>query len=325
MQGSAFYGEFIAILTTLSWTICIFPFTEAARRLGPNAVNHFRLVVAVFILSILAFIPWPGNTMEIASIFSSDSLEIWLWLGLSGIIGLSFGDYFGFTMYAILGTRLGSLFTTFAPAAALLLGFFMLSESVNFFGLIGMIITTGGVAWVALSRKERNKIEDLGHGSIRRGIIYGILAALCQGAGLVLAKKGMMLAENSGGINPLHATWLRMIVATIGIYAVTIAAGRFRKVTEPIINNQNNGLKFLVGGVLFGPVMGVTLSLYTITLLKVSIAQTIFALVPVFVLPLGYLFYKEKITLKALSGALVAIAGVLILIWRNDLAILFNL
>jgi drug/metabolite transporter (DMT)-like permease len=56
---------------------------------------------------------------------------------------------------------------------------------------------------------------------------------------------------------------------------------------------------------------------------KPSVAQTIFSLVPVFVLPLSYLFYSEKITLKSIIGALIAITGVIVLIWRDDIRTLF--
>jgi drug/metabolite transporter (DMT)-like permease len=65
--------------------------------------------------------------------------------------------------------------------------------------------------------------------------------------------------------------------------------------------------------------------MYAVSLLqdKPSIAQTIFSLVPVFVLPLSYLFYKEKITSRAILGAAIAIIGVMILIWREQLVQLF--
>ncbi len=55
-SGFSYAGELVALGTTLSWSIGIFPFTEAARRLGPNAVNHLRLLFAVTFLTILSMI-----------------------------------------------------------------------------------------------------------------------------------------------------------------------------------------------------------------------------------------------------------------------------
>jgi len=70
---------------------------------------------------------------------------------------------------------------------------------------------------------------------------------------------------------------------------------------------------------LLGPVTGVTLSLFAIQKLEVAVAQTIFALLPLFVLPINYLFYKEKITFQSIFACLIALTGVVLLIWRNTL------
>jgi len=43
-------GILFAIATSISWAIGIFPFTEAARRLGVNPLNHFRLALATLLL-----------------------------------------------------------------------------------------------------------------------------------------------------------------------------------------------------------------------------------------------------------------------------------
>src|SRR4051812_20559133 len=102
-------GESVALGTTLSWSIGIFPFTEAARRMGPNQVNHIRLVFAVVFLTTLSLVFLP---VSFTGLFTSPLPEHWLWFGASGIIGLALGDYFGFTSFAVLGPRIGSIFST---------------------------------------------------------------------------------------------------------------------------------------------------------------------------------------------------------------------
>jgi drug/metabolite transporter (DMT)-like permease len=72
-------------------------------------------------------------------------------------------------------------------------------------------------------------------------------------------------------------------------------------------------------GTLFGPVGGVTLSLYAVQLLPAAVAQTIFSLMPGFAIFNARFFLKEPITLNSLMGAFVAIAGVILLVWRNSI------
>ncbi len=315
-------GEMVAIGTTISWSIGIFPFTEAARRMGPNQVNHIRLVFAVIFLSIISLIFLPISFTEL---FSTPLPQHWLWFGASGAVGLALGDYFGFTSFVILGPRIGSIFTTLAPAAALFAGFFIIGERINVIGIIGILITITGVVWLTLSRSAKLTMQDHKIGNVKKGIIFATLAAVCQGVGVVLANKGFESQINNADLPFFQATWIRMVSATAIIYTITIFQGNLKKITQPVLVNKNNGLIYTLLGTIFGPVIGVSLSMFAVSLLhnKPSVAQTIFSLVPVFVLPLSFLFYKEKITAKSILGALIAITGVIILIWRDAILSFF--
>ena len=317
-NGISYLGELVAIGTTLSWSIGIFPFTEAAQRMGPNAVNHIRLVFAVVFLTIICLLFLPISFTEL---FTSPLPEHWIWFGASGLIGLALGDYFGFTSFVILGPRVGSIFTTLAPAAALISGFFLIGERINSIGIIGVLITIGGVVWLSLNRSSKETMKDHAIGKVGKGILFAILSAVCQGTGLVLANKGFETQINDADLPFFQATWIRMIVAATIMYLITIVRGKFKEINQPVLENKNNGLIYALGGTIFGPVIGVSTSMLAVSLLhnKPSVAQTIFALVPVFVLPLSYLFYKEKFTIKSVFAALIAIAGVMVLIWREEI------
>ena len=114
--------------------------------------------------------------------------------------------------------------------------------------------------------------------------------------------------------------WIRLLFAFGAAFVVSIVGGRFWKNTQPVITNQGNGFPYMVLGTLFGPVAGVTLSLVAIQHLQVAVAQTIFALLPMMVLPINYFYYKEKITPVALFSCLVALLGVMVLIWRDPIS-----
>ncbi len=318
-MDSTFSGEIIALLTAISWSIGIFPFTEASRRMNPNSVNHFRLLLGVILLTVFLLLFFHFTFFQL---FTIPLPQHWLWFGLSGLVGLGLGDYFGFTSYAILGPRNGSVLTTLAPGASLLMGYYLLDEKLNWIGIAGMAITISGIIWISLSKKEQAKITSSHFGNKEKGIFFGILAAFCQGFGLVFAKMGMSFTLENQNFSSVHATFIRLFVSTIVTYGVTITIGKMREINEPLWENKNKGLKYIVAGTLFGPTIGVVLSMYAVSLINVSVAQTIFSLVPVIVLPLGYIFYKEKITFKSALGAAVAISGVIILIWRTELALL---
>ncbi len=305
-------GEVIAVLTTLCWSLGIFPFTEAAKRIGAAPLNQYRLLLAWIIISVILFF---SNDLNIIQLFTTPQSYHYIFLGLSGIIGFSIGDYCSFTSFKLLGPKLGSLYTTFAPGAALIIGYIALNETINFIGLIGILITIGGVIWLTFSKKDAYEASKIGYKRDQKGIIYGIIGALCQGTGLVLSKYGMDYYSEK--LPTMHAVWIRLLFAFAGAFIISILFGKLKSNSKPIFTNEKNNLPFLFLGTLLGPVMGVTLSLLAIQQLEVAVAQTIFALLPLFVLPISLIVYKEKITLQSVFACFIALTGVLLLIWRN--------
>ena len=308
------FGELIALSTALCWSIGIFPFTEASKRLGAAPLNQYRLLLAWAILSAVLLFFYP---VSLTGLFTRPKFNQYLFLGLSGIIGFTIGDYFMFSSFKHLGPKLASLYFTLAPGAALLAGFLILDQKINFIGVAGIFITTGGVIWLTLSKKDKRSSREVGFARSPAGAIYGIIGALCQGTGLVVSKLGIDAYNEK--LPTIHAVWIRLLFAFGAAFLISAVTGQIKKNATPVFKNQNNGLPYLVAGTIFGPVLGVSLSLLAIQHMAVAAAQTIFALVPVLVLPMNYMYYKEKITVQALISCLIAILGVFILIWRDTI------
>lgn len=308
---SDYLGAVFALLTTLSWSVGIFPFTAAARRLGANALNHFRLALAVLLLSAIVMIM---NGISPVQLFTIPTGHNWLWLGLSGVVGLSLGDYFWFNALAIVGARQSSVFATLAPGGALLFGILLLHEHINLTGVAGIAVTVTGVVWLVQGSAAATHGHQKHNGSRVKGYVFAALSSVCQGCGIVLAKMGMQ-----GTFPPVHGTWIRMVAGTVVLFLFTLASGHLRQYLKPVLTNQDNGLPPAILGTLFGPVIGVSLSLYAASALEASVAQTLFSLVPVVVLFLSRIIYGHRITPASLVASLVAIGGVLLLIWRDKI------
>ena len=62
-----------------------------------------------------------------------------------------------------------------------------------------------------------------------------------------------------------------------------------------------------------GPFVGVTLSLLAVQNAKVGVALTIMAISPIILIPASAIIHKERITFRAVAGALLAVGGVALL------------
>jgi len=308
-------GEYYGILTALCWAVGIFPFTLSTKYFQATHINLMRLVLALIMLCPFIIIK---EDISFTNLFINPGFQNWFWLGLSGIVGLALGDYFSFSAFKAIGAKNSSIFSTLAPGSAILFGYLMLNETINMIGILGIFITLTGILYLSLQKKEsQNKLSLIGVG-------HAIGAALCQGAGLVLAKKAYQ--NNTILIAPFHAAWLRIFASVIILLLLSFLSKELRIIARNIANTDNKkGLIFLSIGTLSGTILGLTFAMQTISKIDSAVAQTIFSLVPVFAIPLAYLFHKEKITLAIVIGALIAIAGVFILIWRNNVStILLN-
>jgi drug/metabolite transporter (DMT)-like permease len=234
-------------------------------------------------------------------------------LGISGIVGLAIGDLFLFQAYVTLGPRLGLLFLSLAPAIAALLAWLILGETLNAGNILGISLTLAGIIWVVLAGTTNNPGSDDKNGALPRrsskGIVAGLIAAAGQAFGVVLAKNGL-----KGDFPALSGNVIRMTAAFLALWLVTIIQGQVKSTIQQA-QNQKSGLWYILGGAIFGPLIGVSLSLFAIQNTSIGIASTIIALPPIFLLPIGHFVFKEHISWQAITGTLIAVVGVGLLFW----------
>ena len=293
-----FLGESAALATAFFFAMTALIFTATSRSVGSQVTNRIRLLFALFFLIVLNLIlfrqPLP---------FSADSSH-WLWLSISGIIGLSLGDVFLFQSLVSVGTRLGSLLLSLAPIFGSIIAWIFFGEVLSILQITGIVLALAGIAWVVASHQEP---PDTPRGHTRRGVIFGILAGLGQAVGLVLSKQGM-----SGSFSPFQANAIRMLAAVLFIWIWAAFRGEVGSTFEEL-RGKPRILGLLALGAFVGPVLGVSSSLLAIQHVEIGIASTLIALTPVIILPISYFVFKEKVGWQAIVGTLLAIAGVAIL------------
>ena len=200
-------GELAALATACFWTVTALSFEFASKRVGSLAVNMIRLTLAFILLAILTLI-----TRGIALPLDA-SPHAWLWLSLSGLIGLVLGDYFLFKSYAILSSRIAMLIMTTVPPMTALIGWLLLGEKMGLLHIFGMFMTVSGIFLAVFSMPENGKKIKLNYPVM--GIVFALIGSAGQAGGLVLSKYGM------GSYNAFAASHIRIIAAVIG-YALII-------------------------------------------------------------------------------------------------------
>jgi drug/metabolite transporter (DMT)-like permease len=229
--------------------------------------------------------------------------EAWLWRSVSGLVGFTVGDMCLFRAYVLIGARLSLLLMTLVPPMVAIIGWVMLGERLSLKDWLAMALVVGGVLWV-VAEKPNGK-NGLPNNISAWGIALGILAALAQAVGLILSKKGM------GDYNPLAATHIRVIAGGLGFAVLFLLIGWWPKVIASTKDRRAMGTVTL--GALFGPFLGVSLSLAAVQNTEAGVAATLMGLVPIVIIPLEYLVRKQKASMRAVFGTILAVAGTALL------------
>src|SRR5262245_43111064 len=153
------------------------------------------------------------------------SAHAWLWLGVSGLVGFTFGDLCQFRAFVLLGPRLTTLMMGLAPPLAAVLGWLLLGEVLHARQLLGMGAILAGIAWAA---RARSASRDGAHPTAA-GLLLAAGGALGQGGGLVLSKIGMGDYQQ-----PFAATEVRILAGLGGYLALTTALRWWPRVTAAV-------------------------------------------------------------------------------------------
>ncbi|MDG6226229.1 MAG: DMT family transporter [Candidatus Thermoplasmatota archaeon] len=295
---SLLIGQIAALATSLLWATSSSLFTLGGRRQNPYITNRVRLLGATLLLLVT-------HLLFLGIWIPTESLYVWLLLGLSGIIGLALGDGMLFLAYVRIGPRVSMLLMSMVPIVTTAVAWVFFAERLSLEKMAAILIVIGGISMVVLERRKGPSIFKV----TLVGILFGIGAMLGQAIGLLIAKEAMenMLSANA----PLSATLLRMIWGTAAIWLASIGGGKIRRTVGSL--KDVKFMRFIVLAMIFGPYLGIWASYIAIDNAPVGIASTLMALPPLFMIPISRIVFKESITIPSVVGTVITLFGVAII------------
>lgn len=327
VNNSAFVGGAAALTAASLWAAATLMFGRLGKQLSPLVLN---LVKGVFALIFIAITLVAQSTVSGRVTLPSQTPTATVYLLLSGGIGIGLGDTAYFSAINTLGVRKALLLETLAPPVAAVLAWIFLSETLSLLSVTGIVLTLIGIAWVI---SERTPGTD--HTKRGAGIRVALLAVFCQASGAVLSRAA--LADTV--VDPLWSSLLRLVAGIVFMGAIALIQpyrlGEYEAAKPPIAGIQSHrpndiwqnrwqqsirNLKtpsLLLGvgmAAFFGTYLGIWLQQISLKYTAAGIAQALLATSPLFVLPMAAML-GDRITWRALLGALIALGGVWLLLY----------
>ena len=291
-------GELAALATAVLWTLSAVAWTSAGKYIGALAVSFLRLLMAVAMLMIYGYVrrglPWPSDVDR----------QTWRVLGVSGFLGFFVSDLCLFKAFLVIGPRLSLLVTSLTPLMATVISSIWRGRSLGPLAWLAMCTTLAGVLWVVLEQRDGD-----GHPQNRKTLRYGLLLAFVatatQSVGMVLAKDGV------AHYDPAASALIRILGALVGYFLLITLLGRW----PPIVaaSRRAKPMLILLGGAVVGPFVGVSMCMLALQSCHEGVVTTILATIPVMILPFSVYLFGERVSVRAVGGAVVAAGGVALL------------
>ena len=255
-------------------------------------MNFVKGIIAVICLVIFISI-----SSDLSTLNQLDQTGL-LILALSGLVGISLGDTFYFATLIRMGPKNTLLIGTLIPVSVAIISVVFLGERMALLSWVGVTLTISGVAFVLWGQTPA---DNKSH-SITSGSLFAIAFVLANALGIILTKFGVT------NIPTLEATLAREFAAVLSLAVWGIAMRSMLQWVEPLKNKQLLG--WIIVAAIFGTFLGTWLSVVALKYTHTSVAATLNSTSPIFILPLVAFFLKEHVSLKAITGALIAVSGI---------------
>ena len=293
-MNASMLGQAACLVAALLWAVAVTLFRRPVAVHGARTINLAKCVLATVLLAATA-----GAGSAWHDLVSAPATDLVL-LALSGLLGLTLGDSALFAAVTRIGVHRTLLLLTTAPVFTALLALPM-GERLSMLQLGGGVLILVGVALVVVPGGRSGQVATVA-GS---GLLLGLVAALGQGSGVVVAKAGMSV------VPVLPATLLRLAAASTGLAVVAAVRGELARVVAAV--TDLTALRRVVPATILGTYLAMLMMMAGIAAAPASIAAVLLATTPVFSLILEAAVDRRWPALSGVVGTIVAVVGVAIL------------
>jgi drug/metabolite transporter (DMT)-like permease len=288
-------GEGFALGAAICWAVGPLIAYRGIDALGTFRFSQFRYCISAIILFVLA--------ASFGSFDLSDGRSV-VFLIMSGVVGVAFGELALFQAIYLLGPRIAPvIFSLHAPITAFL-GAAIFAETISRLSFAGVLMAVAGVCTAIIFRSSSEKAGGEWHksGKIGKGVLLAVTAVVFQVTGALLAK------EVVSHMNPLFASFLRTGGAAVAFLPVFALWGERARAV------QTADLRFVLYSAAVSTVGGMTFLLAAFAYTQIFRAVVITSLSPVLYILIMGIFRGERFPLGAWLGTLVAVCGVVLTI-----------
>ena len=284
-------GMLCALGSAMSWSVTSLMVSALTPGIGSFTINAARTTLTAAI--VIGWMLLAGGLDTVLTL-SIGSLAL---LAVSIVLAIPIGDTIFFESAQRLGLGRAMTISMSYPVVAASLAALLLGERLSGPIVVGGLLTLAGLGLIVMAR-----VEPPGEPRPWRGVVEALLAALAWGVSVVALR--VPLDE----IDPVSAQAIRLPVGAVMLWVTPWA---LRGVPALL----RGGWPLFVRLLALAALTAVSSVMYSASVkyAGVAVASVLSSTAPLFAVPLGIVFLNERLPALALLGAVVTVAGIVVL------------
>lgn len=282
-----------ALLASLGWATGIVFAERPARLLGTFDFTRIQLVICAVTAIALS---------SLFGLWASVDPGQWPAYVVSSVIGIVVGNIAMVGCLRLGGPRRAELLVSLKPLCIGLIAYLWFEELPDLRDAIGALIVMAGIVLaIAPDQQEAGNSAPLW-----QVIALGLLATISQSIGFLVVKPAL-----EAGADPLAVTALRLSGAAVLVTLAGAMIGARLRTGTPISARLIAQTAFPG---LLGYVLCSSLLLYALAHMEAAVASVLGSLSPVLVLPVLWIKYRRRPTIRSTLGAVASFLGIVVIL-----------
>ena len=284
------FGALCALGAALAWSVTSLLARSVIAHYGSVTINAVRSGIAGTLL-----VAWVVASEGPATLVTM-SWTTFAFLSISIVAAIAVGDSVFFESTRAIGLGRAMTIATTYPIGAAVLAAAFFGEVITTGVALGTLLTLSGVGVIVSSRTE-SRPERLWF-----GVWTAVLASVAWAVSTVMMKPPLREIE------PLTAQAVRLPLASVLLFLTPWTRG-----AAAALRDGGRGPLLRMGVLSVVTAFSSVLFVASLKYAGVTVGSVLSSTAPLFAIPLGVIFLGERISLTIVAGAVIAVAGIVVL------------
>lgn len=294
----AWTGEIASIGSALTWACSVMLYRRYGGHLSATWLTFYKGLVAIlfFALGIGLSDAWTDVSTATISM-----------LALSGIIGVIIGDSAFFMALPKIGGALTSSIQCVAPPLAAVGAWLFLGQNLSPLQAVGLLVSSAGVAAMVWFERRSTEIHPEPK-SFLFGVLFALLAAVCQAGGVLLSRDGLE------GLSSMQGAALRIWfpVVVLGVYEWWREGGTLNHFARATLKVKH--LKEITLASFLGTFVGLIFMVYGMTHAPIGIAIGLTSTYPLWIVIFDVVVFGHRMRALSVASLVCSLIGVFMMV-----------